>query len=154
MASAFRIVRPRFAATAMDGEGARLYGGRWNPPGVPVVYLAASRALAALEMLVHLDGPARRAEFAVIEVEFDAGSVAPAPRLPRGWRRSPAMESARRFGADWAASASSLLLELPSAVVPEESIFLFNPRHPEAGSIRTGAPRAFSFDPRLSEENA
>jgi len=149
MPRAFRIVSPRFAATAMDGEGARLYGGRWNPPGVPVAYLASSRALAALEMLVHLEGASRKAEFAMIEVEFDAESVAPAPPLPPGWRNSPPVEATRQIGADWAASARSLFLELPSAVVPEEPIFLFNPRHPDAGSIRIGEPKPFSFDPRL-----
>lgn len=147
---AYRIVSPRFAATAMDGEGARLYGGRWNPPGVAVVYLASSRALAALEMLVHLDGPARRAEFVLIEAEFDASLVsASPPPLPENWRHSPALESTRRIGADWAASARSLLLELPSAIIPEESIFLFNPSHPDASFLQVSPPEPFLFDCRL-----
>ena len=148
--TAYRIVAPRFAATAMDGEGARLYGGRWNPPGVAVVYLASSRALAALEMLVHLDGPARRAEFVIIEVSFDAAQVSQPPPLPENWRHSPILESTRQIGAEWAASTRSLILEVPSAIIPEEPIFLFNPRHPDADSIQIGNPKPFFFDHRLA----
>src|SRR5204863_6047762 len=51
---AYRIFKPKHAATAFTGEGARLYGGRWNNKGTPMVYTAGSRALAALEMLVHV----------------------------------------------------------------------------------------------------
>lgn len=56
--STFRIVKSRWASTAFDGEGARLHGGRWNSVGTRMVYTSASRSLAALEILVHLQGPA------------------------------------------------------------------------------------------------
>jgi hypothetical protein len=38
MHTTWRIVKRRYASSAFDGEGARLYGGRWNSPGTPVVY--------------------------------------------------------------------------------------------------------------------
>ena len=57
---AFRIVKRRHAADAFNGEGARIYGGRWNRPGTPVVYAAHTRALAALESLAHFGGAERR----------------------------------------------------------------------------------------------
>ena len=41
----------------LTGHGARVFGGRWNSPGRPVVYLAEHPALAALEVRVHLDLP-------------------------------------------------------------------------------------------------
>ena len=53
MAQFFRLVQARWAHDAMSGEGARLAGGRWNPPGMLAVYLAESRSLAALEVVVH-----------------------------------------------------------------------------------------------------
>ena len=49
----FRVVRRKYAD--LKGYGARLYGGRFNPPGIPAVYSSQSIALALLEVLVHLD---------------------------------------------------------------------------------------------------
>lgn len=57
---AYRLVAPKWAASALNGEGARLYGGRWNSPGRAMVSLSTSRALAALELLVHLTTPLSR----------------------------------------------------------------------------------------------
>ncbi len=54
MVTAWRIVKSRVSTAAFDGEGARLFGGRWNSPGVPAVYASESRALALLEVLVGL----------------------------------------------------------------------------------------------------
>ena len=42
MTMVWRIVTARYAGTAFSGEGARLYGGRWNPMGVPMVYTAST----------------------------------------------------------------------------------------------------------------
>ncbi|MDX8406248.1 MAG: RES domain-containing protein [Mariprofundus sp.] len=53
MISAWRIVRADYAASAMNGDGAMRYGGRWNSPGTRLVYLAETRALAALEIIAH-----------------------------------------------------------------------------------------------------
>ena len=55
MITAWRLCRDVFKDSAFDGDGARRYGGRWNPPGYPVVYTSGSLALAALEILVHVD---------------------------------------------------------------------------------------------------
>lgn len=54
---AWRIVKEKHAATAFSGEGARLYGGRWNSVGTSLVYTSGTKALAALESLVHLNPP-------------------------------------------------------------------------------------------------
>ena len=67
---AWRIVKSKLAATAFSGEGARKFGGRWNSPGTPVVYLAGSTSLAILEMLVRLNAPELLKRYAVFEVTF------------------------------------------------------------------------------------
>ena len=54
MRTGWRIVKTKYAAQAFDGEGARLYGGRWNSPGLRMVYNSENVALAALEILRHL----------------------------------------------------------------------------------------------------
>ncbi len=69
--TAWRIFKPKHAAAAFTGEGARLYGGRWNSKGTAVVYAAGSAALAALELLVHL-APQRMLElYQLCDVTFD-----------------------------------------------------------------------------------
>lgn len=149
MALWFRIVQERWAATAMDGEGARLHGGRWNPPGVPAVYLAESRALAALEILVHAPREVLRLEWRVIPVDVPEEWIEPARALPDGWRDEPSSVAARRYGAAWLAKERAVGLVVPSVIVPQERNLLFNPRHPQAVKLKAGKAERFVFDPRL-----
>jgi RES domain-containing protein len=151
MALWFRIVQERWAATAMDGEGARLHGGRWNPPGLAAVYLAESRALAALEVIVHVPREFLLLDWRVIAVEVpdDAIKVAAVKRLPEAWRDQPSSASARRFGGAWLSKGEDLAMALPSVIVPPERALLLNPRHPAAAKLKCSAPERFVFDPRL-----
>ena len=57
MFSVWRITSNKFIKSAFNGEGARLFGGRWNSRGTPLIYTAESKSLAALEILVHLESP-------------------------------------------------------------------------------------------------
>ena len=72
---AWRITQKKRAKTGFSGEGARLYGGRWNSPGIPMVYVAQSQALAMLEVLVHLDTPALLAQYVFLETAIDDSFV-------------------------------------------------------------------------------
>ncbi len=151
LVSGFRIVQPQWAATAMDGEGARLYGGRWNPVGIPVVYLAESRSLAALEMLAHLTPKSRRLRFSLIEVSFPKSCIedlAPSA-LPENWQDDQAPDSLKLIGAEWVKSESSVVLRVPSAIVPAESNLLLNSRHTDFTKLRMSTPEDWQFDHRL-----
>lgn len=150
--SAWRIVKARHAARAFDGEGARLYGGRWNSAGVPVVYLAQSRSLALLEILVHLQDSAVLASYVQIEAELDSDDlrVLDASRLPAGWRASPPPAVLQQIGDAWVASRASLGLSVPSAIVPDERLYVLDPRHPRAASLTVGEPQPVQIDPRLA----
>jgi RES domain-containing protein len=149
--SAWRIVKRKLAREAFSGEGARLYGGRWNSPGVSVVYAAQSQSLAALELLVHLEDSELLYEYAVIEARFEPALVIRLAKsdLPKDWRVSPPPPSARAIGDAWIAEEPSPILQLPSAVIPAENIFLLNPHHSAFGKIRIGEPLPFEFDVRL-----
>lgn len=153
--TAWRLVSARHAGEAFDGEGARLYGGRWNHPGIPVVYTSATLSLAALELLVHLDPDVLPDDLVAIpahlpegvEVERFAGSD-----LPEGWRGQPGSQALKDLGSAWQQAGRSLALEVPSAVIPRESNFLLNPAHPAVRLLRVGEPERFSFDPRLQKQ--
>lgn len=154
MIRAFRIVKTRRAATAFDGEGARRAGGRWNSTGTRVVYLAKTISLAALEILVHLDDAGLRAAYSFIPISFPAacaqtpGKKGVAP-LPTDWAATPAPFDCARYGDEWAATGASLILRVPSAIVPWESNFLLNPAHPDWSQAKIGEAQSFDFDPRL-----
>ena len=148
----YRLIAPRWVESALSGEGARKYGGRWNSPGGSMVYLGGSRALTALEMLVHLTTPMSRAKpFRIIEVKIptDLISVYPLKILPAGWRVQPPGRLTMEIGDDWLRAGSDLALRVPSVIVPEESNILINPLHPEFGQLEASATGNFSFDARL-----
>ena len=148
---AWRISKKRYAKNAFDGAGAYRYGGRWNSPGTRVVYLSSSPALSALEVLVNAADPQLlyTIPYVVIPVEFDELLLTRPERLPKNWKEDPPPKSAARLGDAWVMSAPSLLLEVPSAVIPFENNYLLNPAHRSMGSLHIGDPQAFSFDPRL-----
>jgi RES domain-containing protein len=149
MVQAWRIVKTRHAATAFDGEGARLYGGRWNSVGRRVVYASGTKALASLEILVHLQIPGGLS-FVAIPLHFDEAlvEVYPVRRLPAGWDAEPPGAVSQRIGDAWLDLARAPVLALPS-VLTGETNFLLDPGHPDFGRIKRGAPEPFAFDPRL-----
>ena len=149
--TAWRIVKARFAAAAFDGEGARRFGGRWNSKGVPVVYTAGSRALAVLEMLVHLEDSDLLKHYRLIPVTFrDALVKVLDPRvLPSTWKRRPTPASVRAIGDAWIAAGESAVLRVPSVVVPRENNYLLNPRHADFTKLVIDRPEPFRFDRRL-----
>jgi RES domain-containing protein len=150
--TAWRIIKARFAASAFDGEGARRFGGHWNSKGTPMVYTASSQALAVLEMLVHLETSDLLKHYRLIPVTFYETMVkAVDPKtLPANWRRRPTPAGIRAIGDAWAASAKSVVLQIPSVIVPAESNFLLNPIHPDYAKLAIGKPQPFRFDVRLT----
>lgn len=148
----WRLNARRPAREALSGSGAARFGGRWNLPGTRVVYCAESRALAAMELLVHVEDIE---DFAAVEWQATAilvpnlAIVRPV-RFPRSWRTYPYSISTQRYGSAWARSRQSVALRVPSAVVPGEFNVLLNPEHPGFGRLRISAPTPFRFDPRLA----
>ncbi len=149
---AWRIVKRKFARYAFTGEGARRFGGRWNSPGIPVVYTAQSQALAALEILVNMESAELLEHYVVIEVVINSSLIAKVETstLPRNWRSDPPPAKVRQFGDRWIVRGDSAVLQVPSSVIPAESNFLINPRHSDFHKIRIGKPMTFKFDLRLT----
>ncbi len=147
---AWRIVRETYAATAFDGEGARLYGGRWNTPGHRVIYTSATQSLAALESLVHLHPPVS-VKLVAIPLTFPSTllETLARARLPSDWRQNPAPPTVQRLGDQWLTESRSAILAVPSVIIPAETNYLLNPQHPAFKKIKLGKPIPFSFDPRL-----
>ena len=150
MLTVWRLLTARFAKFAFSGDGARLYGGRWNRKGVPMVYTAGSQSLAMLEMLV-LDEPLR-ARYVIVPAKLPKNlkieRVTP-DQLPANWRDLGAREQLQIMGTDWARRRSSAALAVPSVVIPTETNYLLNPLHPSFARIQIGKPEEFVTDLRL-----
>lgn len=148
----WRLVPEARKAAAFTGEGSREYGGRWNPKGTAVVYLAEHLSLAALETYVHLPRAALGNPYLAYRVSFPE-SVVPdgveMDQLPENWRTDPAPPSTQAVGQAWLQEGESLLLSVPSAIVPQESNLVVNLEHPDWASVTIGEPERFYFDSRL-----
>jgi RES domain-containing protein len=151
MATYWRIVKSRHASTAFDGEGARLYGGRWNSPGTRMVYTSSTISLAVLEILIHLQEASLLSSYSLISASFDDAFVERLDHsvLPDGWRAYPAPSELQRIGDEWVRSQRSAVLEVPSVIVERESNYLLTPAHPDFSSVVIGEPEPFTFDVRL-----
>ncbi len=148
----WRIVARKWASTAFSGEGARIAGGRFTPVGVPAVYCTSSIALAALEIVAHADETARSKKWSVLAADVPDSLltlVVDVKDLGRNWRHVPPPVRLQNLGKLWARSNASLVLSVPSVLVPAERNYILNPLHPDFGRITIHAPEPFSFDERL-----
>ena len=149
--SAWRIVKAKNAPSAFTGEGARIAGGRWNSPGVAVVYAAQTASLAMLEMLVHIQSRQLLRCYVLFEVTFDESLVTAVASkdLPGTWRMSPPSAEARGIGDEWVLSGRSTVLKVPSVIVPDEFNYLLNPSHGDFAKVAIGSKQPVEFDHRL-----
>lgn len=135
-------------APGLDGEGARLWGGRWNSVGLPAVYCAQSPSLALLEAFVHLPRDVRRvAEPLLTLVGVD---VPWEPEPVDITTDNDSEEACRSVGDTWLSACTVLALSVPSVIVPYERNVILNPRHPDMANVRVGVQEPFRLDPRLS----
>ena len=116
------------------------------------MYTAGSLALAALEVLVHVDYDLVPPDLVAVPIDVPRGIRLEEIRLatlPPNWRSIPAPEQLQKLGTTWVQRATSVLLRVPSAVILEEHNYLLNPVHPACRRLKIGRPRPFTFDPRL-----
>jgi len=140
-----RLCRAPF--TALDGEGARLWGGRWNSPGWPVIYTAASPSLAVLEVLVHLDLPPELIPDDYRLLSIGIPDEAPLERL----EAAPVEQAACVAAGDaFLTRGAAFALLVPSVIVPQERNALINVRHPAIASMRLIDDAPFRLDSRLN----
>jgi RES domain-containing protein len=147
----WRICRRRYARDAASGEGARLYGGRWNSRGIRVVYASTSLALASLETFVNLEPKLRPPDLVFVEGEIPETLEVPRldlRTLPAKWYATRD-ESLRRFGDSWIEAGKTVAMLVPSAAIRGEWNILLNPDHSDFSRITFQEPQKFEFDERM-----
>ena len=135
----------------LSGSGSRLYGGRWNSIGKPMVYLASSRSLAVLEVLVHVQTATLPSNFCIAELEVQSQTVFEvSPQiLPADWQDPSPPQFLQELGDLFLTKKDFLLMKVPSVIVPQEFNYLLNPLHPSASTIKVIQSEPFVFDNRL-----
>ena len=121
MTTVWRICRRPFAD--LSGEGARLYGGRWNAPGRPLIYAAETAALAVLEVRVHLD-----LDWDMLPDDYVLVAIDTAAIVAETIHEFP--DDPRAVGDAWIKSRRSALLRVPSWIVPEILQCAYQPGSP------------------------
>lgn len=151
MIRAWRLCQAAHQATAFTGEGARLYGGRWNPRGLTAIYTAATQSLAALEILVHVDTDLIANDYIAFPIDLPTRLVETIKLddLPENWHQPQQVPLCQALGDEWLARNHRPVLAVPSAIIPEETNYVLNPQHPHFAKITVHPGRRFTFDQRL-----
>ena len=140
----YRIAKAAFCD--LSGEGARLYGGRWNSPGRPMVYTASAPSLALLELLVHLDLDLAQLpdDYRLLALDIPETSAVESLTVT-----PPGLLACAVLGDDFLSRRAALALSVPSVIVPQERNLLINPAHPQAAEVRVVSNAPFPIDQRL-----
>ena len=155
MALVYRVVRQKYADHPLDTTGSWLNGGRWNPPGVNLLYTAEHSALALVEILVHMPQvpyanlPAYR--LFSLKIPDDSRRILPLEQLPPYWRENSYAKS-QTILAEWLADPDVLAMGVPSSVMPDGINYLLHPAHAEYANIQVVDEKALIIDPRLWEK--
>lgn len=146
----YRIVNCNYAGD-LNGTGARLYGGRWNSEGKPAIYLASSRSLAVLEVLVHLPPLMVPDNYCLVEIEVPDNSITQISldRLPDNWKDISPPIALKQTGDEFLKKQEYLLMKVPSSIVPMEYNYLLNPQHQAMKKVKILKKEPFDFDNRL-----
>ena len=134
----------------ISGTGAKLYGGRWNEPGIPALYTSSTVSLSLLEVLVNAQTLKQLQSLALMKIEVPKAieaSVQKLPKLKNGWYED--FDYSKWIGSRFLKEGENLLLECPSAVIMDEMNYIINPGHKDIKKVRLLTSDEFRFDERL-----
>jgi RES domain-containing protein len=147
----YRIAQEKYA-TDLSGNGAKLYGGRWNSEGIVALYTSSSRSLALLETLAHTNAALLAEKIYLLVTLSVPASLKPEiialDKLPRDWDSRDQLTGTQRAGDLFLQKQKSLLLAVPSVLMPEEFNYVLNPLHPDMRKLKITHQRRMRFDKR------
>ncbi|WP_434129809.1 RES family NAD+ phosphorylase [Methylocaldum sp. GT1BB] len=121
MIRVWRLCQTLHQTTALSGDGARRYGGRWNVKGQPVVYTAETQSLAALGILIHVDTDLIANDYLAFAIDIpddlQVERIGLAD-LPPTWRDEYPPLACQKMGGQWLEQSRTAVLAAPSAIIP------------------------------------
>ncbi|HET6558612.1 MAG TPA: RES family NAD+ phosphorylase [Prolixibacteraceae bacterium] len=150
----YRIEREKYLKTTLTGIGASMSKGyRWNSYNTLLVYTAESRALATLEVSVHLDlSEDLPTDRFYVEIEIPDTLTLQEVKiedLPEDWDSKPPAITTQTIGDDFVYQNESAVLKVPSSIVPFEYNYFINPNHPDSKKIKVIGKTSMNFDQRF-----
>jgi len=148
----YRIGHSKYAEL-LNGEGARLHGGRWNSVGTPCLYTSESVSLCVLEYAcnVSLDLLPISLSITVITLPDNGWQEFKLTDLPKNWKETPPPVETQLWGSKQLAEKTTLALKMPSVIIPTEYNYIINPLHPDFKKVKIKEVRPFNFDKRLKQ---
>lgn len=145
----YRIVFERFA----DRLYAPGFSGRWNYDGEFVIYTGSSRSLSSMENMVHKMGQGvLGARFTMMVLELPDGlprTTITREDLPENWKMESSYGITQPLGSRWYEAGETLMLQVPSALVPAENNFVLNARHRDFAHVQIKSRETFVYDYRF-----
>jgi RES domain-containing protein len=148
----YRITQQEFAED-LSGNGAKLFGGRWNSEGFFALYTSSSRSLALLETLAHT--PAKMLEVKVYHLitlavpdNLVTQKVA-VKNLQNGWDAPDTRPFTKKIGDAFLTDKKYLMMQVPSVMMPEEMNYVINPMHTDMKQVKLVNKRRIDFDKRV-----
>jgi RES domain-containing protein len=148
----YRAFERKRAATAFSGEGARLYGGRWNSVGTAILYTSQTFSLALLEIMVNAASARLPSDMVYVPIDIPDSvlhETLDVAALPKNWSGYPPPPECQRAGDSWARRGETVALVVPSAVARIERNVLLNPAHPDFARFVIGEIEPMTIDARL-----
>jgi RES domain-containing protein len=149
----YRISQEKYADD-LSGNGARLFGGRWNSEGLFAIYTSSFRSLALLETLAHTPAKMLREKVYMLVTLSIPDTIKPEildkEKLTTGWDAPDTRLFTKKMGDKFLRAKNRLLLAVPSVLMPEEMNFMINPLHTDLKRLRIINKRRIVFDSRIS----
>ncbi len=145
----YRIVLKKYATLYASG-----IEGRWNSSGNKVIYTAQSRALACLENVVHRSGEGLNELFNTLIIDIPSSErieKITLKDLPKNWQQFNKEHLCRLIGDDWYYRQDSLVLQVPSVIIPNECNYIINAQHKNFKKVKLKLIEPFIFDTRIKE---
>lgn len=144
----YRIANEPFKED-LSGEGASIYGGRWNSVGIKMIYTAKSISLTILEALVHLKLDFIPSSQYLLSIEAPEKEITEVSfnKIKVNWYKEP--EYTQWKGDQFIESGQALMLQVPSVIIPQENNVLINPLHKDFKKIKLISTELLQLDKRL-----
>ena len=138
-------------ARQLNGEGAKLHGGRWNLIGTPCIYCSESRALSVLQYAANLrlDEMPSDLSITIYSIPDKSWKQFGESDLPKNWKLKPVPQNVKEWGNMQLTESKWLALKIPSVIIPTEFNFILNPLHPDFKKVKIKGVQSFQFDSRV-----